>query len=158
MNNDLPISLLKDPRCLLAFGFGSGYSAKAPGTIGTLTAIPFYLLLSHLDNFSYLVVCATAFVIGCYICEIASKKLGVEDHGGVVWDEYVGYWIAMYGAPAGCEWVIIGFVLFRIFDIFKPWPIKVMDKNIKGGIGIMIDDVVAGLFALCAMSLISNLI
>lgn len=151
----IPLRLLKDPRCLLAFGFGSGCASKAPGTFGTLAAIPFYLLISDFAPLHYLLVCLGSFVVGCYLCDIASQKLQVHDHGGIVWDEFVGYWIAMFAAPSGWQWVLIGFVLFRLFDIWKPWPIRILDKHVHGGFGIMIDDVVAGLYALGCLHLIA---
>lgn len=86
-------------------------------------------------------------IVGIAICDISAKRMGVHDHPGIVWDEFVGYWITMFLAPAGWMWIIIGFVLFRIFDILKPWPIRWLDRHVGGGFGIMIDDVLAGLFA-----------
>jgi len=139
---------LKDPRNLLAFGFGSGCSPKAPGTVGTIAAVPFYLLIAELSPVHYLMVCVLAFALGCYLCDVASKSLGVHDHGGIVWDEFVGYWIAMFMAPEGLVWVAVGFALFRLFDIWKPFPIRQLDARVHGGLGIMLDDVVAGIYAL----------
>ena len=151
----IPLHLLKDPRNLLAFGFGSGCMPKAPGTFGTLAAVPLYLLLADLPLIAFLMVCAVGFAVGCYLCGFASKQLDVHDHGGIVWDEFVGYWIAMIAAPAGWQWVVFGFVLFRVFDVWKPWPIKVLDEKVHGGFGIMIDDVIAGLFALVCMQAVA---
>ena len=88
-----------------------------------------------------------AFVLGIYLCERASKNLGVDDHGGIVWDEFVGFWITLFMIPPEWYWILLGFVLFRIFDILKPFPIKWLDKQVKGGFGVMIDDVIAGFFA-----------
>lgn len=131
----------------LAFGLGSGAAPKAPGTFGTLAAIPFYVLLAQLPVMTYTLVIIAAFIFGVYLCEQASKDMGVHDHGGIVWDEFVGYWIAMIALPFHWAWIIAGFVLFRVFDILKPWPISWLDKRVHGGFGIMIDDVIAGIFA-----------
>ncbi len=144
-------SLLKDPIHFLALGFGSGLFPKAPGTAGTLMAIPLYLLLEPLSWPIYLTVVLITAVVGIVICDISAKRMGVHDHPGIVWDEFVGYWITMFLAPAGWLWIAVGFVLFRIFDILKPWPIRWLDRHVTGGFGIMIDDVLAGLFALGVM-------
>jgi phosphatidylglycerophosphatase A len=139
---------------LLAFGFGSGLAPKAPGTIGTLAAIPLYLLLAKLPLIGYALVVLLSFMVGCWLCGEAAKRLGVHDFGGIVWDEFVGYWITMLAAPAGWLWIALGFVLFRLFDIWKPWPIRLADKQVQGGLGIMLDDVLAGIYAwLCLQAL-----
>lgn len=152
----IPVSLLKDPRCLLAFGFGSGCSTIAPGTMGTIAAVPLYVfLMAELSLIPYLMVCVVSFVVGCYLCDIASKALGVHDHGGIVWDEFVGYWIAMIAAPQGFVWVLVGFALFRLFDIWKPYPIDALDARVHGGFGIMLDDLVAGVYALLGVQLLA---
>ena len=146
--------VLHSPVLLLAFGFGSGLAPKAPGTIGTLAAIPLYLLLAKLPLISYAIVVLLSFMVGCWLCGEAAKQLGVHDFGGIVWDEFVGYWITMFAAPAGWLWITLGFVLFRLFDIWKPWPIRLADKQVQGGLGIMLDDVLAGLYAwLCLQAL-----
>ncbi|MBQ0731482.1 MAG: phosphatidylglycerophosphatase A [Oleispira antarctica] len=140
---------LRNPIHLLAFGLGSGCAPKAPGTFGTLAAIPFWwLFLQDVPLIPYLCVLIAGFAFGVYLCEQTSKDLGVHDHGGIVWDEWIGLWITYLALPAGIEWVIIGFALFRFFDIIKPWPIKWLDEKVHGGFGIMIDDVLAGIFAL----------
>jgi len=138
---------------LLAFGLGSGLSRIVPGTLGTLAAVPFYLLLIELPLEIYLVVVALSTFAGVYICGYAAKKLGVHDHGGIVWDEFVGFWITMIAVPHSWQWVVAGFVLFRIFDMVKPWPISWLDKHVHGGLGIMLDDVVAGMLALACLHL-----
>ena len=146
--------VLHSPVLLLAFGFGSGLAPKAPGTIGTLAAIPLYLLLAKLPLIGYALVVLLSFMVGCWLCGEAAKRLGVHDFGGIVWDEFVGYWITMFAAPAGWLWIALGFVLFRLFDIWKPWPIRTADKQVQGGLGIMLDDVLAGLYAwLCLQAL-----
>ena len=131
----------------LAFGMGSGLSPKAPGTAGTLTAIPLYLLLAQLPLWQYSVAVLLLLLAGIYICDAASKQLGVHDHPGIVWDEFVGLWIALWAVPVSLPWIIAGFVAFRVFDILKPWPISWLDEHVDGGLGIMIDDVVAGVMA-----------
>lgn len=150
--------LLKNPNHLFAFGFGSGLAPKAPGTFGTLAAIPFFLLLQHLSWPVYLSWLLVTFALGVLWCDRSSKALGVHDHGGIVWDEFVGFWITMFMAPAGWIWILIGFVLFRVFDILKPWPINWLDKKVHGGFGIMIDDVLAGIYALLVLQLIAFLV
>jgi phosphatidylglycerophosphatase A len=145
--------LIAKPVHWLAFGLGSGLSPKAPGTAGTLVAIPLYLLLAQLPLWAYVLAVVVSFAVGVYLCEKTSREMGVHDHPGIVWDEFVGYWITMIGAPAGWLWVLLGFVFFRIFDVLKPWPIRWLDEHVQGGFGIMIDDVLAGVMALLCMQL-----
>lgn len=147
--------LLENPNHLFAFGFGSGLAPKAPGTVGTMAAIPFFILLQDLSWLIYLSWLLVTFALGVLWCDRSSKALGVHDHGGIVWDEFVGFWITMFMAPAGWIWIVIGFVLFRFFDIIKPWPINWLDKKVHGGFGIMIDDVLAGIYALLVLQLIA---
>ena len=147
MNDKTKQVALKTPTGFFAFGFGSGLAPVAPGTFGTLTAIPLYLMMATLTWELYLLLTVVAFFLGIYLCERASFDLGVHDHGGIVWDEFVGFWITMFLIPMTWYWVLSGFLLFRFFDIVKPFPIKWLDKKVKGGFGIMIDDVIAGLFA-----------
>lgn len=147
--------LLANPNHLFAFGFGSGLVKKAPGTFGTLAAIPFFLLLQNLSWPLYLSWLLVAFALGVFWCDRSSKALGVHDHGGIVWDEFVGFWITMFMAPSGWIWILLGFFLFRFFDILKPWPINWLDKKVHGGFGIMIDDTLAGIYALIVLQLIA---
>jgi phosphatidylglycerophosphatase A len=151
VNNPTWASLLANPIHALAFGFGSGLSPKAPGTVGTLAAIPFYLLISSLPLALYIAVLIVTFAVGVYLCDKTSKDLGVHDHPGIVWDEFVGYWITMLAAPAGWLWIVVGFLWFRLFDVLKPWPINWLDAKVEGGFGIMIDDVLAGFMALACL-------
>lgn len=139
--------ILKDPVLLLAFGFGSGLAKKMPGTLGTLAAIPLYLLLMQTPVAVYGIFTLLSVVFGILVCEQASKKLDVHDFGGIVWDEIAGFLITMIGLPFSWHSLLAGFVLFRLFDIVKPWPIKWLDKHVEGGLGIMMDDVLAGVFA-----------
>jgi phosphatidylglycerophosphatase A len=146
---------MKNPIHLLAFGFGSGLAPKAPGTFGTLAAIPFFLLMQPLPVWAYVSILIVSFIVGVWLCDRTSKDMQVHDHPGIVWDEFVGYWITMLFAPQGWVWIIVGFALFRFFDILKPWPIKWLDEKVHGGFGIMIDDVLAGVFALGGLQLIA---
>lgn len=148
----------RDPIHLLAFGFGSGAMRKAPGTWGTLAAVPLYLLMAPLSLPLYLGLIALAFFAGIYICEKTSRDLGVHDHGGIVWDEFVGLWISLILLPQGWLWLLAGFALFRLFDILKPWPIGWVDHKVSGGLGIMLDDVLAGLMAFILLQIAAYLL
>jgi phosphatidylglycerophosphatase A len=143
------------PEHVLAFGFGAGLAPRAPGTFGTLVGIPFLLVLVWLPWPAFVAATLILFVAGCYICGASARLLGVHDYGGIVFDEIVGYLVAaaplawMMPASVG-GWIagiVIAFVLFRILDIVKPWPIRVLDRHVHGGFGIMIDDLVAGIGA-----------
>jgi phosphatidylglycerophosphatase A len=147
-------AILTNPTHCLAFGFGSGLFPKAPGTAGTVVAIPFYIALAHLSPWLYGLALLLTFAVGVYLCGKTASDLGVHDHPGIVWDEFVGYWVAMALAPASWLWIAVGFVLFRLFDIWKPWPIRNLDRNVHGGLGIMLDDVVAGCYALIVLQLL----
>lgn len=139
--------LCKNPIHLASFGFGSGLSPKAPGTVGTLVAIPLWLAFESLPLLPYSAVVVLAFAFGVFCCGYTAKAMAVHDDGSIVWDEFVGFWITMCAVPAEPVWIVAGFALFRVFDILKPWPIKWLDKQVHGGFGIMIDDVLAGVFA-----------
>lgn len=139
--------IMQDPILFLAFGFGSGLAKKMPGTLGTIAAIPLYFLALQTNDWIYLVVTLACTLIGIVICDKAAIKLQVHDYGGIVWDEIAGFLITMCWVPFSWQSLLAGFVLFRIFDIFKPWPIKWLDQHVEGGFGIMIDDVLAGIFA-----------
>ncbi len=147
---------LRNPLHLIAFGFGSGLLPKAPGTFGTLVGVVFYLLLQGLPLPLYLGLTLVGFLAGVWICGRTSRDLGVHDHSGIVWDEIIGYLVTMSLAPAGWQWVLVGFLLFRIFDILKPWPIRWLDQRVPGGFGIMFDDLLAGLYAGLVMQLIQR--
>ena len=131
----------------LAFGFGSGFAPKAPGTLGSVVATLLYLPLAELPLVIYCVLVVLGFVAGVWICGSTSRQLGVHDHGGIVWDEFVGVWITLTGVPPNLSGMLFGFLLFRLLDIVKPWPIKCADKKIHGGLGIMLDDAIAGILA-----------
>lgn len=145
--NAAPRSVWRNPVHFLAFGFGSGAMPIAPGTFGTLAAVPLYLLIQSLSLWAYLAVVLVVCALGVWLCDVTSRDLGVHDHPGIVWDEIAGYLITMIAAPAGWQWWLAGFVLFRFFDIIKPWPIAWVDRRVQGGMGIMLDDMLAAVFA-----------
>lgn len=145
----------QDPVYFIAFGFGSGLMPVAPGTWGTLAAIPVYLLLAGYSLSFYLVFTILAFFLGVWVSDKVSRELGVHDYPGIVWDEVVGYLLTMTMVPIGSFWMIAGFLLFRLFDIWKPQPIRLIDKQVKGGLGIMLDDVLAAVPAWLIMQLLA---
>lgn len=149
--------LLRSPILFLAFGFGSGLASRAPGTMGTLAAIPIWLLLAPLATSLYWSLVLIAFVLGIYICGAAAKKLQTHDHPGIVWDEFVGFWVVMPFMPTQGWSLLWGFVLFRLFDIVKPWPIGWLDEKVRGGLGIMLDDVVAAIYAALLVNVVNYL-
>lgn len=142
----------------LAFGLGSGLSPWAPGTAGTLLAVPLYLLLAQASLPVYSALVMLAALAGVWICGAASRQLQVHDHPGIVWDEFVGFWITMWAMPPNWYWVIAGFGVFRLFDIVKPWPIRLLDRQVGGGFGIMVDDMLAGAMACLALHVAQQLL
>lgn len=138
--------IMRQPALFCALGFGAGLAPKAPGTIGTLLAVPLVILLAQTFYWLLPLVALIFFVVGIKICGNASKYFGSHDHSSIVWDEIVGFMIALSFIPVNHQTLLLGFVLFRIFDIVKPWPISWIDKRVQGGLGIMLDDVAAGLF------------
>lgn len=149
-------ALLATPAGWLACGFGSGLAPVAQGTFGSLAALLPWLLLRELSLPLYLAVLLLGFVVGVWACNVAGRAVGVDDHRSLVWDEFIGQWIALIPLlipallPAGgASWwmLLAGFALFRLFDVWKPWPIRWLDRHLKGGMGVMVDDVVAGVFA-----------
>ncbi len=140
-------SLLRQPVHLLALGFGSGLAPKAPGTAGTLVAMPAAWLLLSWPLTTKLALVAVLFAAGVWICGESARRLEVHDHPAIVWDEIVGLLATCLLLPADPRWLPVAFVLFRFFDIAKPWPIRDVDHRLGGGIGIMLDDIVAAAFA-----------
>ncbi|NWG40001.1 MAG: phosphatidylglycerophosphatase A [Hydrogenophilaceae bacterium] len=141
---------ISHPAHFIALGFGSGLAPKAPGTIGSLAALPlFWLIAQAIDNAALLAAFLTfSFLAGIWACAITGKNLGVADHGGIVWDEIVAMWLILAVVPFGwAEW-LAAFALFRFFDILKPWPIRQLDARLKNGLGVMLDDVLAAIYAL----------
>ena len=151
--------LLRHPAQLLALGFGSGLSPKAPGTFGTLAAIPLYLMFSSALFEWQLIIVVASFFVGIYLCNVTATALGVHDHPAIVWDEFVGFWLTMLALPllgVSLDWLLLllGFIFFRLFDIIKPWPILWVDQKVHGGLGIMFDDVLAGVYAGLLLSIV----
>lgn len=146
-----------NPCYFFAFGFGSGLLPIAPGTWGTIAAIPIYLLMQNLPWQLYAGITVLLIVVGVWFCEVTERALGVHDYSGIVWDEVCGYLLTMFAAPAGWIWIIIGFILFRIFDIWKPWPVGWVDKNVEGGLGVMVDDLVAAVYAWLVLQILAIL-
>ena len=152
--NKAPPSVWRNHWHFIAFGFGSGTLPKAPGTWGSLLALGFVPLWQLLPAWGYGLMLVVTTLFGCWLCGKVARDLGVHDHGGIVWDELVGVWITLWLVPAGWQWLLLGFVLFRLFDIVKPWPIRWIDRHVHGGLGIMLDDVLAGVFAWLSLQLI----
>lgn len=146
----------KRPLHLIATGFGSGLINPAPGTWGSLAAIPFILALHQLSMPIYLLVLAASSIAGIWLCGVVARELGVDDHQAIVWDEFVGMGITLAIIPTGMmiAAVILGFLLFRLFDVLKPGPVGWLDRNLKGGAGIMMDDILAGVFALLSLMIL----
>ena len=135
--------LLRDPVHLLALGFGAGLVPVAPGTAGTVVGVLIDPLLRPLGLELRILVVAVMAVAGIWICGASARRLGVHDHPAIVWDEIVGYLALMLLLPAGWAWALLGFAVFRLFDIWKPWPIRQLDHAVGGGLGIMLDDIAA---------------
>lgn len=148
-------ALLSTPAGWLACGFGSGLAPVAQGTFGSLAAILPWLLLRQLSLPLNALVIVIGFAIGVWACDVAGRALGVDDHRSLVWDEFVGQWIALLPALLAPWWaIVLGLVLFRLFDVWKPWPIRYLDQHLKGGFGVMVDDVIAGVFAAIVLKLV----
>ena len=152
--------LFKPKTNALAFGFGAGLISFAPGTWGTLVAIPLYLLIAGFSDLAYGLVVVVGFVLGIRICEHAVSSINLSsgqeshDHPAIVWDEIIGFLVTMFFIPVTFWNIVLGFLLFRVFDILKPWPIRWIDRKVSGGFGIMLDDIVAGIFANLAVHLV----
>ncbi|MEW9624318.1 phosphatidylglycerophosphatase A family protein [Rhodanobacter geophilus] len=141
-------ALLATPAGWIACGLGSGLAPVAQGTFGSLAAILPWLLLRGLSLPLNLLAIVLGFALGVWACGMAGRALGVDDHRALVWDEFVGQWIALLPALLAPWWAVLaGFALFRLFDVWKPWPIRVFDRRLHGGLGVMVDDVAAGVFA-----------
>jgi phosphatidylglycerophosphatase A len=147
---------MADPAGFLAFGFGAGLLRWAPGTAGTVTAIPLALMARTLPPAAYATVVVLAFALGIWLCARTTSQLGKHDAGGIVWDEITGFMVAVALIPAELVWWAAAFVLFRVFDILKPFPVGWLDRRLGGGVGIMADDVAAGLYTLAALELLRS--
>ena len=145
------------PDGFLAFGFGSGLLSRAPGTMGTLAAVPVAVLLSVLDLNGFWLL-TISFLVGIWVCNRVSDRLGVEDYGGIVWDEMVAFWLVAAFIPLHWAWYGGAFIVFRTFDILKPWPISLLEDYFGGGFGIMIDDIAAAIYTILILSFIESMI
>lgn len=147
--------LVSHPAHFLALGFGSGLSPKAPGTAGSLAAWPLYLLLClWLSPVQILWLCIPFFALGIPVCGLTGRHLGVQDHGAIVWDEIVAMFAVLALAPQSLAGGLVAFAAFRLFDIWKPWPIGWLDARIHGGLGVMLDDALAAVYAIVLQALI----
>lgn len=155
--NKTPISIFKNPIHFIACGFGVGAIPYAPGTFGTLLSIPLYLILVQLPVTLYVLITGVLVLLGIPLCQITNRDFGTEDHPAAVWDEFASFPIVMIGIPFTWYYLLIGFILFRFFDIFKPSVIGWLDRNIHGGLGAMLDDVAAAMCSLMILQLIIHL-
>jgi len=145
--------LFAHPAHLIAFGFGAGLAPRAPGTVGTLLGLPLFWAIIAIapDRPRQILLLIAAFLVGVWACARAGRALGVPDHGGIVWDEIVAFALVLVFTPAAWGWVAIAFALFRLFDILKPWPIRLADRRLKNGFGVMFDDLLAAGYAIAAL-------
>ena len=153
MKNPSIRTVFTRPDYLIAFGFGSGLTPKAPGTAGSVLGLLLFLPALQLPLLAQVGLIVAGFALGVYVSHRVAEDLKLKDPGSIVWDEFIGMWITMLWLPSW-YWVIPAFLLFRFFDIVKPWPVSMADERVPGGLGIMLDDVVAGLYALGALQLI----
>lgn len=153
----IPPTVWTNPLHFIAFGFGTGTIPFAPGTFGTLIAIPFYLAMQSLSAATYLAVLIFIILSSTWVCHKVTQEIGIEDHQGMCLDEVVGYLVTMFCAPIGWKWIWIGFLLFRFFDILKPWPIRFIDRRMTGGIGIILDDVLAGVMSCIVLQIFAHI-
>ncbi len=155
MKDCTPMSVWTNPWHFITFGFGSGAMPFAPGTFGTLACIPFYLLAQNLSWWGYGILTLLLIAAATYLCGRVCEEINVHDHPGTVLDEFAGFFVTMWFAPHGWAWIVVGFVLFRFFDILKPYPIKWIDENVSGGFGVVFDDVLAGVYSLILLQIIA---
>ena len=145
--------MLSHPAHLVSLGFGAGLAPAAPGTVGTLLAFPLYWALSRwLSPLGILVLVPALFALGVWAAERTGHDLGVADHGGMVWDEVVAFLLVLAFTPEGWVWSVFAFVAFRFFDIVKPPPIRYFDRTVKGGFGVMLDDLLAAFYTLLVLA------
>jgi phosphatidylglycerophosphatase A len=143
--------LLQHPAHFFGLGFGSGLAPKAPGTFGTLVGYPLFWLISVYTLSTQLIIISALFLIGIYFCDVTGKALGVSDHGGIVWDEIVAMMLVLAFTPNQWQWWLVAFLLFRLFDIWKPFPIRQFDAKLKNGFGVMFDDLLAAIYAIIGL-------
>ncbi len=150
--------LMSHPAHFLALGAGSGLAKKAPGTYGTLVGLPLFFLIAPLQIYLQISIIFILFLVGIYCCEKTGQALGVSDHGSIVWDEIVAMMLVLTFTPIQWQWWLVAFALFRLFDIWKPVPIRQCDAKIKGGLGVMMDDILAAMYAILCLKLLLWLI
>ncbi|HKA41521.1 MAG TPA: phosphatidylglycerophosphatase A [Burkholderiales bacterium] len=151
--------LLRHPAHFIAFGGGVGLAPVAPGTFGTLLALPLHSLIApRLAPYEYLLLVVTLFALGVWACDVTGRATGVADHGGMVWDEVVAFLLVLFFVPATLSWQVAAFLLFRAFDILKPAPIRYYERTFKNGFGVMLDDLVAAFYTLVVLTLAKILI
>ena len=148
--------LLSHPAHFFSLGFGSGLAPKAPGTFGTIIGLPLFWLISSYGFSIKLTIIATLFVLGIYCCDKTGKALGVADHGAIVWDEIVAIMLVLVFAPLTWLGWLVAFCLFRLFDIWKPFPISYFDAKLKNGFGVMFDDLLAAIYAIICVLLLAQ--
>ncbi|CEN56424.1 phosphatidylglycerophosphatase A [Candidatus Methylopumilus turicensis] len=146
--------LLRHPSHFVALGFGSGLSPKAPGSIGTIIGLPLFWMLTFTPEPTHCITLAVLFLVGIPLCTKTGNALGVSDHGSIVWDEIVAIMLVLEFTPASPLWWGIAFVLFRLFDIWKPAPIRHCDARLKGGFGVMFDDLLAAIYAIISLKVL----
>lgn len=152
----VPAAVWKKPLYFIAFGLGSGAMPFAPGTFGTLMAIPFYLLLQYLPLYFYIIFVVVFIAASSWISDRVSREINEHDHPAMNIDEFAGFFVTMINAPHGWPWIALGLLLFRLFDIWKPWPIHLIDEKVHGGFGIVLDDVAAGIFGMVIIQFIPH--
>lgn len=146
--------LLSHPAHFFSLGFGTGLAPKAPGTVGTLVGFPLFWLIADLSVNTQLSIIAACFMIGIWFCDMTGKAIGVADHGGIVWDEIAAMMLVLTFTPSTVTWWIVAFILFRVFDIWKPFPIHQIDAKVKGGFGVMLDDLLAAVYAILVLQVL----
>ena len=151
---EVPVKMLLNPVHFFALGFGSGLTPKIPGTAGTLAGVLLFILMPDMSWMTYLLIIVCGFLFGIFCCGYTAKILNAHDHHSIVCDEIIGFLVTMFMVPKEWIWILIGFILFRTFDILKPWPISFIDRRIGGGLGIMLDDVIAALFSLAIIQIV----
>jgi len=140
-------ALLRDPACALALGLGAGLAPRAPGTCGALLGLPLAAALTLLPVPTAALVLVALSALGVWCCARAGQRLGVSDHPAIVWDEVIGMALTLLAVPPAWTEYLLGFALFRLFDILKPWPVGALDRQVGGGLGVMLDDLAAGVLA-----------
>lgn len=151
--------VLRRPAHFIAFGFGAGLAPAAPGTAGTLVALPLYwIFFPRVAAVEYLVLIGILFAMGVWACEVTGRALGVHDHAGMVWDEIVAFLLVLFFVPPALAWQASAFLVFRLFDILKPPPIRHFDRTVRGGFGVMLDDLIAAFLTLIVIAVARTVI